>query len=112
MDSGSSLIYAPSKAARAFHKHIPGASKKWFSSHYTFPCHVLKNITVKFVFGGMPITMSPETLSIGSDDGGITCYSSITESSDEVWVMGTSFLGNVYSLWDADAKTISFAQLK
>ena len=112
MDSGSSLIYAPSKAAKAFHRHIPGARKKWFSNHYFFPWGVLKNITVNFVFGGMPVTMSHDTLSIGSDDGGITCYSSISESSDDMWIMGSSFLENIYSLWDADSKTISFAKLK
>ncbi len=112
MDTGSTLIYAPKNAAKALHKRIPGARKKWFKSYYTFPCHVLANLTLNFVIGGMAMNILSENLSLGSDDGGKTCISAIYGSDGNEWILGSAFLRNMYSLWDAESRTISFAKLK
>ena len=112
MDTGSTLIYAPYVAAKALHKRIPGARKLWFRNYYTFPCDSIANFTLNFVIGGMAVRIMPENLSLGSDDGGKTCFSAISGSEGNEWVLGSAFLRNVYTLWDADKKTISFAQLK
>ena len=112
MDTGSTMIYAPKKAAYALHKHIPGAKKKWFRNYYTFPCNIMANITLKFIIGGMKVIILPENLSLGSEDGGKTCISAISSTNDDEWILGSSFLRNVYTVWDAEAKKISFASLR
>lgn len=112
MDTGSTLIYAPKKAARALHDRIPGAKKKWFKNYYTFPCKIMANITVNFMIGGMKVTIFPENLSLGSEDGGKTCISAISGTEGNEWILGSAFLRNIYSLWDAEARKISFAKLK
>lgn len=112
MDTGSTMIYAPKKAAYALHKRIPGAKKKWFKNHYTFPCHIVPNISLNFIINGMYVKILPENISLGSEDGGKTCISAISSTNDNEWILGSSFLRNVYSVWDAESEKISFASLR
>ena len=49
---------------------------------------------------------------LGSPSKEGICTSSIQSTSGKDWILGGSFLRNYYSVWDADAKTISFANLK
>jgi cathepsin D len=111
MDTGSTMIYAPRKAADALHKRIPGAKRKWFKNHYTFPCHVVPKITLNFIIHDMQVSILPENLSLGSEDGGKTCISAISSTNENEWILGSSFLRNVYSVWDAESEEISFASL-
>ena len=113
MDSGTTLIIGPKKAVKELHKYIPGARRaNIFSQIYIFPCASVANLTLSFVFGNVPFEMSRDNLVMGTTDGGKTCVSAIQGSQTQEWIMGGSFLRNVYSVWDADQKTVSLARVR
>jgi hypothetical protein len=45
-------------------------------------------------------------------DGGKTCVSSVQDSNGKDWILGGAFLRNVYSVWNAENKTVSLAKKK
>jgi hypothetical protein len=113
LDTGSTLIVAPKGVAKVYHKLIPGARRmRWGSKIFTFPCANLPKTNVTFVFNEHPIQIAPEELAMVSIDGGKTCVSSVQDSNGKEWILGGAFLRNVYSVWNADDKTISLAPKK
>jgi cathepsin D len=113
MDTGTTLIMAPKKAAKRLHSFIPGARKShWFSKFYVFPCQNVENISIGFVLGGKTFYLSKNDFVLGTTDHGKTCMSAIQSSKNNEWILGGSFLRNVYSVWDAEAKTLSLADVK
>lgn len=112
IDTGTSNIGAPSDVIKAIYDQIPNskaASGSW-AGYYQFPCST--SVTVTFSFGGSTWAMAPADFSyttIGSQQ----CIGTFFESSQSnpSWILGDSFLKNVYTVFRYDPPAVGFAAL-
>ncbi|GBE88337.1 acid protease [Sparassis crispa] len=102
LDSGTSLMIAPPYYVDGIYKDIPGA--QWIPSMktYSVPCSTKLNISM--VFGESIYAVDPldSTHVDVSDDGSFTCIGAISYSSASGgvdFILGSSFLRNVYTLF-------------
>ncbi|KAF9527359.1 aspartic peptidase domain-containing protein [Crepidotus variabilis] len=121
IDTGTTLIGGPSDAVAAVWAQVPGsAASKANPGLYTYPCTT--KVTVTMAFGGKawPINtadmnLGPETSGSSQCVGGIFDLSMGTDipasSSNPTWVVGDTFLKNVYSVFRASPPSVGFAQL-
>ncbi|KAI0335307.1 protease [Cubamyces sp. BRFM 1775] len=115
IDSGTTLVYGPSEDVAKFYESIPG-SKLYdtMNGFYTFPCDAIRS-DVAFNWGGKNWFISAENFSHGQADDG-QCIGAIAGINlgmgNNVWLVGDSFLQNVYTVFSADDRTIGFAALK
>ncbi|KAI0361663.1 protease [Trametes cingulata] len=115
IDSGTTLIYGPPKAVETFYKSIPGSSLfDTENGFYKFPCNAMPS-DVAFNWGGMDWTISVENFNAGkaNDD---ECVGAIAAKEmglgNNVWLVGDSFMKNVYSAFSFDKNAVGFAMLK
>lgn len=118
IDTGTTLIAAPPTAVQAIYNAIPGAvamSSSQYEGLYQFPCNNIPNITLQY--GGLSYAISSADLSLGSftDDSsmctGAFFEMDISSQSPIQWIVGASFLKNVYSVYRYNPPAIGFAQL-
>ncbi|PAV20460.1 NADP+-dependent D-mannitol dehydrogenase [Pyrrhoderma noxium] len=119
LDTGTSLSQIPQSYAAAIYGNVPGAQLYASSGIYVIPCDT--KINVSFVFGGIEYPVHPiDTVTATSDGlGGVICFSGFPFSdgfsNSEDFLIGDSFLRNVYSLYDFGAflneSTTPFIQL-
>ncbi|EGG01944.1 aspartic peptidase A1 [Melampsora larici-populina 98AG31] len=112
IDTGTSLIGAPTSAVEAIYSHIPGSqpAKGIYRGYYQFPCSSLP--TLSLTFGGISYSISPDDFNIGKIDqsgenclGAIFAVNSPTIQSNLIapsWIIGDSFLKNVYSVFQIE----------
>ncbi|KAA1467306.1 acid protease [Dentipellis sp. KUC8613] len=116
VDTGSSILLMPQADADALHKAIPGAQSDG-QGGYTLPCTT--NTFVALTFGGHDFTINPSDLSlqpVDPDDLTGECVSAIAvggldAEDDKQWLLGDTFLKNVYTSLSIDDNTVSFAEL-
>ncbi|KAI0329759.1 acid protease [Cubamyces sp. BRFM 1775] len=104
-DSGTSAIRGPALYAHAIYKDVPGAQLISDGSgvvQYSVPCNTKLNIT--WSFGGHLYPMHPIDallFNLDDDSGEFNCMGSISGGpvGDEDWLLGDSFLRNVYILY-------------
>ncbi|TNY22212.1 aspartic protease [Rhodotorula diobovata] len=114
VDTGTSVIVAPTQAARQFWASVPD-SGVYGSGYYTYPCASAPDIS--FSFGstfGEQWAISPESLNLGKvSSGSDRCVGAIVGADIGInaWILGISFLENVYSTFDQKAHTVSFSDL-
>ncbi|KAH8821183.1 aspartic peptidase domain-containing protein [Xylogone sp. PMI_703] len=112
IDTGTSYIFAPPEDAIAFHAVVPGSQS---SDNVTFlvPCKTTTPATV--TFGGVSYDIDPiDWVGFKSKDPSM-CTSNIYGHSvvaDGGWLLGDTFLKNVYAVFDVDENRIGFAQKK
>jgi len=122
IDTGTTAIGGPSKDVAAIWAAVPGSSPvtdptlpKGF---FQFPCAT--DVTITFAFGGSAYTIDSQDMNLGSiDRGGNLCAGAIFDltlganvgSSSPSWVVGDTFLKNVYSVFRQDPLSVGFAQL-
>ncbi|QRV98135.1 aspartyl protease [Ceratobasidium sp. AG-Ba] len=117
IDSGTTLIVGPTDSVDNFWRAAGGQECDpqtcGGDGFYTFDC--ASPPSVAFNFGGVSFAMSSDTLSIGTtDDTGAMCVGSImaTDSVPQnAWIVGDSFMKNVYTVFDADNSQVGFANL-
>ncbi|QRW12729.1 aspartyl protease [Ceratobasidium sp. AG-Ba] len=117
IDSGTTLIVGPTDSVDKFWQTAGG--KKCDSQDcggdgfYTFDC--ANPPSVAFNFGGVSFAMSSDSLSIGTTDStNTTCAGSIMAADGvpkDAWIVGDSFMRNVYTVFDADNSQVGFANL-
>jgi hypothetical protein len=93
LDTGTTLILAPTSDANALHAAIPGA-KSDGQGGFTIPCTT--TAIVSMTFGGFPFTIDPRDLSFGPVDANNPtgdCVSGISSSGDSG--PGTQWLASV-----------------
>ncbi|THH09569.1 hypothetical protein EW145_g1912 [Phellinidium pouzarii] len=104
LDTGTTLAQIPRTYADAIYGPVPGSILQESAGIYAVPCDAKINVT--FVFAGMEFPVHPiDTVTATTDDNGnIVCYSGFPFSdgsdSSEDFLLGDSFLRNVYSLYD------------
>ncbi|KAG0076767.1 hypothetical protein BGZ90_008212 [Linnemannia elongata] len=113
IDSGTSLIIVPSKVASIFHEYIPGAIEAP-QVGWILPCNTSVG-DLNFTISGQQFRVPAEELVVLFRIPGYAeyCKSAIdvsSSSSDNDWILGASFLKNVYSVYDYRSLMIGFAQ--
>ncbi|KAG2365371.1 aspartic peptidase domain-containing protein [Suillus spraguei] len=125
IDTGTTLIAAPSAVTTDIWAAVPGsiALTGEYAGLYAFACST--SVTVTISFGGSAWTIDPADMNIGSVSssvsgttsemcaGGIFDIGTSIGSGSDVptWVVGDTFLKNVYSVFRADPAAVGFAQL-
>ncbi|KMU72335.1 aspartyl protease 4 [Coccidioides immitis RMSCC 3703] len=106
IDTGTSFILVPMKDAEAMHALIPGSNKG--DQYFTIPCDT--NLSLEIEISGARWTVSPKDY-VGSRNGD-SCNSYILPRQalgPDQWLLGDTFLKNVYSVFDYDESRIGFA---
>ena len=116
IDTGTSLIIAPTDQAQQLYASVPGSSSTrgpYGSEVYTFPCD--SGTTLSLIFDGKAFEVPANMFNIGSVGSGKPgeCVGAVV-GSDQVsfWVVGTTFLQTVYTSFDMAKGRVGFAALK
>lgn len=125
IDTGTTLIAAPSTVAADVWSQVSGsvALTGEYEGLYAFPCTT--DVTVTISFGGSAWTIDPADMNIGSVPSSISgstsqlCAGGIFDIGTSVgsgagvptWIVGDTFLKNVYSVFRANPAAVGFAQL-
>lgn len=115
IDSGTTLMYGPPEAVRTVFAQVPGA--KPFASlpgAYQFPCNPPPKLS--FGWGGKQWEIAEWNFNLGQTEPGSTdCVGSLLAQDlglgANSWLLGDSFMKNVYNVFDVGSKSVGFAQL-
>ncbi|EPQ57127.1 acid protease [Gloeophyllum trabeum ATCC 11539] len=118
IDTGTTLIGGPSDAVDSIWNAVPGsqALSGDYSGFYAFPCST--NVQISMSFGGNSWPISPADMNLGAISNNM-CLGGIFDltqganvgSGNPSWVVGDTFLKNVYSVFRANPPSIGFAEL-
>ncbi|KAG9292775.1 hypothetical protein G9A89_006336 [Geosiphon pyriformis] len=111
IDTGTSLLIAPPSDASKIHKAIDGSVEQ--QGQFFVPCDT--KAVVSLTFGGVSYEISPKDLAREPISKRGLCISGIaggTIGGDEQWLVGDTFLKNVYSVYDQKNLAVGFAPLK
>ncbi|KAI0633532.1 aspartic peptidase domain-containing protein [Trametes polyzona] len=119
IDTGTTLVGGPSEAVEAIYAAIPGSRPvPSMQGFFQFPCST--DVEVGFAFGGKTWPISTADMNLGRITatmcvGGIfdlTLGSDVSGGGgNPTWVVGDTFLKNVYSVFRADPPAVGFAEL-
>lgn len=104
IDTGTSFIFGPEEFVKKVHSKIPGAESS-DGKTYAVPC--ASNDSLTFSFSGVDFEVSPKDWISPPDSRG-KCTSNIYghEVVKGSWLLGDTFLKNVYTVFDTDEKRI------
>ncbi|KAG6004814.1 hypothetical protein E4U21_000770 [Claviceps maximensis] len=107
IDTGTSFVFGPGDRVKKLHAVIPGSSSA-DGLTYTVPCDSHDDLT--FTFSGVDYTLSPRDWISPKDSEG-KCTSNIYghEVVEGSWLLGDTFLKNVYTVFDRDQGRVGFA---
>lgn len=123
IDTGTTLIGGPSVDVKAIYAAIPGSQQLDGANEgfFSFPCN--NTVEVSLSFGGRSWPISPDDMNLGVLDleDTSTCVGGIFDlnlgsslsagGGNPHWVVGATFLKNVYSVFRASPPSIGFAEL-
>ncbi|RIB20286.1 aspartic peptidase domain-containing protein [Gigaspora rosea] len=100
-DTGSNIVSMPYKDAAAYHKLINGSS--FDGSIYTVPCNTSDQVA--YIIGSVSYNIDQSDLVTGSD-----CSSGVQVGAvNGMWIIGDTFLRNVYSVYNVKNFSIGLA---
>ncbi|CZT45174.1 related to aspartic proteinase, pepstatin-sensitive [Rhynchosporium secalis] len=107
VDTGTSFIFCPPEDARLLYALVPGAETT-NNVTYNIPCTTSTSLT--FTFGSTTYNVDPKDWVSPMANGVCTgnIYGQAVTPGN--WLLGDTFLKNVYSVFDADKDRIGFAQ--
>ncbi|KAI9437532.1 acid protease [Lactarius indigo] len=120
IDTGTTLIGGPTAAVRAVWAAVPGAVALDgnLAGFFAFPCNA--DLAISMSFGGPSWPISLADMNLGTVGGGrclgaifdITQGTNVTPGQgNPAWIIGDTFLKNVYSVFRASPPAVGFAQL-
>jgi len=119
VDTGTTLIGAPTEVVEAIYAQIPGSSAMSSGNgYYQFPCSTSVNATLHF--GDQEYLLSGDDFIAGTvDSSGQTCmgafFSIGSDANDELqYILGDAFLTKVYTIFDnssGSSAQVGFASL-
>jgi hypothetical protein len=108
IDTGTSFVFAPPDDLAALFKLVPGSSsfKNGDYVEYQVPCDT--KLPINLIFSGVSYEISPKDW-VGQK--GDKCISNLYgyEVFAGAWLVGDTFLKNVYSVFDGDKMRVGFA---
>ncbi|KAF8552734.1 acid protease [Imleria badia] len=115
IDTGTTLVGGPSNVIQNIYAHIPGSQAgtgNW-EGYWTYPCNTKVNIAMSF--GGPSWSVSPADFQL-TQIGSNTCVGAFFEintntSGAPSWIVGDTFLKNVYSVFRYSPPSVGFATL-
>ncbi|KAI1795502.1 acid protease [Ganoderma leucocontextum] len=120
IDTGTTLIGGPSGAVTAIYNAIDGAQPLGgqLQGFWAFPCNA--KVEVALAFGGKAWPISDADMNLGTVQANM-CLGGIFDlnlgsnvgsgGGNPVWVVGDTFLKNVYTVFRANPPAVGFAQL-
>lgn len=112
IDTGTTLVGGPLAAIEAIYSNIPDSSPGTgnLQGYYTYPCSTEVNVSLSF--GGKTWAISPGDFMMTTAGGGrcIGAFFSLGTSTP-AWIIGDTFLKNVYSVFRYNPASVGFAQL-
>jgi hypothetical protein len=114
IDTGTTLVGGPSAAIAAIYAQIPGSSPGSGDSEgfYTYPCDT--SVDVSLTFGGKSWPISPADFKMTQLNSGLCVgafFALQTGGSAPNWIVGDTFLKNVYSVFRFNPPSVGFAAL-
>jgi len=110
VDTGTSYILGDAATVGQFYSALNATDVG--NGFYTLPCNAMPNVSI--TIGGKAFPLSAETFNLGSyDTSGEACVGAIlaTGSLGDIWILGDTFLRNVYSVFDIGNLRVGFAVL-
>ncbi|KIJ41128.1 hypothetical protein M422DRAFT_31981 [Sphaerobolus stellatus SS14] len=115
IDSGTTIMYGPPAAVKTFYAAVSG-SKLFDSTNgfYSFPCSSVPSVS--FSWGEKNWAISAANFNLGQTTTGSTLCVGALAAQDlglgtNVWLLGDSFLKNVYSVFSFANNAVGFATL-
>jgi hypothetical protein len=116
IDTGTTLIGGPAAQVAAVYAAIPGSAPATgnYEGYYTYPCSTTVNVALSF--GGQTWSISPTDFKLQQQSstqclGSIFTFTSSTNSVGPAWIVGDTFLKNVYTVFRANPASVGFAAL-
>jgi len=119
IDTGTTLIYAPTAATKALYKKIKGAkdaSSTLGAGYYTFPCSAtLDNINLSFDGTNYPVDFADFNLGAASSGssscvGGIIGEDIASAGQPALAIIGDEWIKNWYTVFDYGNSQVGFAK--
>ncbi|OJA16945.1 hypothetical protein AZE42_12288, partial [Rhizopogon vesiculosus] len=115
IDTGTTNIGGPASSIEAIYANIPNsqpATGEW-EGYYTYPCSTTVNVELSF--GGSTWSISPADFAFSRTTPTSTeclgAFFEITTDTDPAWIIGDTFLKNVYSVFRYNPASVGFANL-
>ncbi|KAG8907667.1 hypothetical protein FRB99_002745 [Tulasnella sp. 403] len=116
IDTGTTLVGGPSDAISAIFAQIPGAQPAGpdYQGYWAYPCTT--QVQVSLTFGSGPAwSINPSDFTLARIGGGF-CVGAFFElnlsgSNSPTWIIGDTFLKNVYSVFRYNPPAVGFANL-
>jgi cathepsin D len=119
IDTGTTLIGGPASQVASLYASIPNSAAGTgnYEGYYTYPCSTTVNVAMSF--GGQSWAISSDDfklaqISNGECLGAIFVYSTGSGGSNSgspAWIVGDTFLKNVYSVFRANPASVGFAAI-
>ncbi|KAI1792861.1 protease [Ganoderma leucocontextum] len=116
IDSGTTIMYGPPADVKKVYAAVPG-SKVYDEDQglYSYPCN--SPPALAFSWGGKSWGISSDNFNLGTTESGSgDCVGSLSGLDlglgSNVWLLGDSFMKNVYSAFSVSKNAVGFAKLK
>ncbi|KDQ07158.1 hypothetical protein BOTBODRAFT_70522 [Botryobasidium botryosum FD-172 SS1] len=114
IDTGTTLVGGPANVIAQIYSHIPGAQPAAgkLQGYYSYPCSTNINIALNFGSKTWPISKDDFLLGQLDSDNCLGAFFALNVSGLSVdWVIGDTFLKNVYSVYRYSPPAVGFAAL-
>ncbi|KAG2355960.1 aspartic peptidase A1 [Suillus spraguei] len=114
IDTGTTLVGGPSSAIQNIFAQIPGSQPgtgNW-QGYWTYPCSTAVNVAISFGGPSWPISPADFQLTKISSSQCVGAFFELnTSGSAPDWIVGDTFLKNVYSVFRYSPAAVGFAAL-
>ncbi|KAI0701567.1 aspartic protease [Cerioporus squamosus] len=116
IDSGTTLMGARAPVVEEFYARINGSRQDpELNGYYSFPCDPVPKVS--FNWGGRDWEINASDFNLGESGEPGQCVGALVpldlgpRVGDDVWLLGDTFMKNVYSVFSVEKKSIGFAEL-
>jgi cathepsin D len=114
IDTGTTLVGGPSSVIQSIFAQIPGSQRgtgNW-QGYWTYPCSTAVNVAISFGGPSWPISPADFQLTKISSSQCVGAFFELsTGGSAPNWIVGDTFLKNVYSVFRYNPAAVGFAAL-